>query len=419
MTKYIVNSILTFLGFIACLANSASAQSLPSDTTFSGLYNALKSEVDPERMHFFLKLMEQKPEEGFNNSLLDASRNIAAVSFAETGDLKKSKLLISQINDTQSKSSSVLQILDVLINKGKLEDAERIIRSIVRDLPGGTKVADTLEVTFAPEDKYMLISRYGVILFKQAKYKEAVTFLKPPSGNLKQRRSQQQDETYVLALIRSGKTVEALQEATRQLRKPVYFGSEFTNGIRDLFIKMDGNENRFTFLMDSINAEQKSRIENKVAKFAVNEVAPDFELQSLDGRKVSLKSLRGKTIVLDFWATWCQPCVGSFPGMQQAMNYYKRDSSVVFMFIHSYEKSKTAAEDAKKLIDSKKYTFQVLMDLKDKTGKSPVAESFNITGLPTKLVIDKNGIVRFRNSGYLGLDEAIPEITTMIEKSRI
>ncbi len=146
-------------------------------------------------------------------------------------------------------------------------------------------------------------------------------------------------------------------------------------------------------------------------------MAPDFELKDLNGKSVSLKSLKGKIVILDFWATWCQPCIASFPGMQKAVDYYKNDDSVVFMFIHTQEKSPNAADDAKKMLIARGNRFDVYMDLKDEVlGKSPVSAAYKISGLPAKFFIDKNGFIRYKNVGYIGVDEAIPEIKTIVDK---
>src|SRR5690554_335086 len=69
-------------------------------------------------------------------------------------------------------------------------------------------------------------------------------------------------------------------------------------------------------------------------KAHVSAPAPDFVLKDLDGNTVSLKDQKDKVVILDFWATWCGPCIQSFPSMQTAIDLYKNDPNVVFLFIN-------------------------------------------------------------------------------------
>ncbi|WP_342332589.1 TlpA disulfide reductase family protein [Pedobacter sp. FW305-3-2-15-E-R2A2] len=360
-------------------------------------------------MELMLNMMLAKPLSTENENLLDASAQNTAITFAEVGNLAKAQYWANQIKEKEWKNSTCLAIVRTLIEKGRLADVEGIIKPIINapELKGGGAL-------FSAAEKQQFAYQYGVVLYKQRKYKEALVYLTPVTEKQKREGS----SIYVLALIHSGDTILAFDELNKLLRKPGYHDEEFKSAAKELFIKKYGNEERFRVLMDSVVMDQDRRMRERVVKMKVNEPAPDFEIKDVNGKSVSLKSLRGKTVFLDFWATWCIPCVGSFPGMQKAVDYYKNDSSVVFMFIHTAEKNLNAVEDAKKIIASKKYSFDVFMDLKDKeSGRNPVASIFKVSSLPTKLVIDKEGIIRFKNIGYIGLDEAIPEIKTMIEMS--
>lgn len=103
--------------------------------------------------------------------------------------------------------------------------------------------------------------------------------------------------------------------------------------------------------------------------------------------------------------------------MQLAVTKYKNNPDVVFLFIDTWEHMENPLPDVKQFIKEQKYGFRVLLDLKDpETKTNKVVESFKVTGIPTKFVIDKNGDIRFRLTGFSGGDDgAVEELTAMIE----
>ncbi|QXU43701.1 TlpA family protein disulfide reductase [Pedobacter sp. D749] len=156
-------------------------------------------------------------------------------------------------------------------------------------------------------------------------------------------------------------------------------------------------------------------LHNKLLSEMIAVPAPNFTLKDLDGNVVSLKGLKGKVIVLDFWSTWCVPCKKSFPAMQLAVNTYKNDSAVKFLFIHTWETTKTSVEDVKKYIAQSGFNFQVLMDLKNETGRNAAVEDYGVSAIPAKFIIDKTGNIVFKLTGFTGTDaNALEEISERI-----
>lgn len=134
---------------------------------------------------------------------------------------------------------------------------------------------------------------------------------------------------------------------------------------------------------------------------AINQAAPDFHLKDLSGTEVSLSSLKGKTVVLDFWATWCVPCHENFPAMQKLVDHYRADQDVVFLFIDTREKSPDYVKLAKADMEKNHYTFHVLFDEAGTDGKqNKYYATLGMAGIPTQFIIDKSGVIRYKFVGY-------------------
>ncbi len=139
-------------------------------------------------------------------------------------------------------------------------------------------------------------------------------------------------------------------------------------------------------------------------KFKVGDTAPDFTLKTIAGEEVSLASLTGKVVLLDFWATWCGPCKAAMPEMQKIADDYK-DKGVVVYGVNVWEKKEDAA---KKYIESKGFTYPTLLSGDD------LAKAYGITGIPTLVVIGKDGKITETEVGFGGaealrkaIDEAV------------
>lgn len=119
--------------------------------------------------------------------------------------------------------------------------------------------------------------------------------------------------------------------------------------------------------------------------------APDFTLPSLNSKKVSLKDFRGKYIFLNFWATWCGPCIDEMPSMERVYQKFKSKKNFEMLAVSI---DKGGAEVVEKFKAENKFTFTVLLDR-----DSEVAGAYGVMGIPSTYLIDPQGFVINRAVG--------------------
>ncbi|HZQ91545.1 MAG TPA: TlpA disulfide reductase family protein [Terriglobales bacterium] len=126
-------------------------------------------------------------------------------------------------------------------------------------------------------------------------------------------------------------------------------------------------------------------------------MAPDFELKSLDGQPVKLSSLRGKAVLLNFWATWCQPCKLEMPWFEELHKQYAGQGLEV---VGVAMDDASVADIRKFARDDVKVSYTILI------GKEAVGQAYGgVQFLPTTFYIDRNGKVLDRVFGIVSRKE--------------
>jgi peroxiredoxin len=128
--------------------------------------------------------------------------------------------------------------------------------------------------------------------------------------------------------------------------------------------------------------------------------APDFTLESLDGDALTLSDLRGQVVVIDFWATWCSPCVEALDYLQQIHEQYA-DQGVVVLAIDIEE----TREEIAPFVADHGYTMTVLLDR-----DSRVSERYGVQGIPHTLVVDREGELHYALGGARDVEELLGEL---------
>lgn len=130
----------------------------------------------------------------------------------------------------------------------------------------------------------------------------------------------------------------------------------------------------------------------------IGKPAPSFSVSSANGKgKVDIASLKGKVVVVDFWATWCGPCKESFPKLQELYTKYQSNGFEI-VGLSEDDENQGIAEFGQAHGSVK---FPIGWD----NGKS-IAGQYKPPTMPTSFVVDKNGIVRFAHVGYHDNDQA-------------
>jgi thiol-disulfide isomerase/thioredoxin len=114
--------------------------------------------------------------------------------------------------------------------------------------------------------------------------------------------------------------------------------------------------------------------------------APDFTVLDALGNEVSLSSLKGKPVVLNFWATWCGYCVDEMPEFESAFREYGNEAA--FMMVNLTEGSRETLESASGYISANGYTFPVYYDT-----KGSAAYAYGIRSIPLTYFIDSEGTI--------------------------
>lgn len=217
------------------------------------------------------------------------------------------------------------------------------------------------------------------------------------------------NELYSKSLVENSEYDIAMSKISDFIKRG-YSTAIMKSYLKEAYLNEKGTVNGFGTYAARFEDAAREKLIAELKDEIILEPAPQFTLKNLDGQKFSLKDFKGKTVILDFWATWCGPCISSFPGMEKAVEKYAKDENIQFFFVNSWERVDNKKQNAEEFISKNNYPFNVLLD-----EDNEVITKFAVSGIPTKFIIDGEGNIRFKSIGFDGSDEKlVEELSTMI-----
>ncbi|MBE8714302.1 TlpA disulfide reductase family protein [Sphingobacterium hungaricum] len=358
-----------------------------------------------------------------NADKLSMINSLLASSFSEAQNNEKFEFYANKIDDKLTRASLYNQNAWPSAEENRNVDFASKISKESLDLVEQAK-NDEVPTRFSNRDEYiknlnstygMYADTYALLLYRQGNFKDALAMQEKAIANFT-REDPEILTRRVIYLVKNAEYEKAFNEAER-LTKEGMGSDTLKSELKDLYVilKKEGSFETYWAGVENIAKEKKNA---ELMQKMINITAPAFSLNNLKGEKVSLSDFKGKMVVLDYWATWCGPCIASFPGMQKAIAKYADNPNVVFLFVNTWEDLEGRETKVDEFITKNKYSFNVLYDTPNV--KDPdtfdVVSAYKVSGIPTKFFIDGEGNIRYKSVGFSGSDDGVvKEIDALVD----